>query len=161
MRQIWRVILKGGGSSSLRGGMTHLNNLLGTIFTRIDKENVVSNSAEIIWIFVVDDSINAYLTEKSTQNMNKIYADLKNSNIPIEGQCKEKKEEIWLSPVTNAYKPTQKSKKQCDNTKNATKTLITKRLRTDIGRSVGVTVVTPLVWLNRFTSAQPSHSSQK
>ena len=33
--------------------------------------------------------------------------------------------------------------------KNATKTLITQRLRTDLGRSVGVTTVIELVWLNR------------
>ena len=33
----------------------------------------------------------------------------------------EKKEEIWLSPVTKAPTPKEKSKKQCDNTKNATK----------------------------------------
>ena len=70
----------------------------------------------------------------------------------------EKKGEIWLSPVTKAPTPTEKSKKQRDNIKNATKnTLITQRLRTDLGRSAGVTAVTPLVWLNRFTSAQPSH----
>ena len=41
--------------------------------------------------------------------------------------------------------------------KNATKTLITQLLRTDLGRSVGVTAVTQLVCLNRFTSAQPFH----
>ena len=41
--------------------------------------------------------------------------------------------------------------------KKATKTSITQWLRTDLGRSVGVTAVTQLVWLNRFTSAQPSH----
>ena len=45
--------------------------------------------------------------------------------------------------------------------KNATKTLITQRLQTNLGRSVGVTAVTPLIWLNQFTSAQPSHSPQK
>ena len=32
-----------------------------------------------------------------------------------------KKEEIWLSPMTEALTPTEKSKKQRDNTKNATK----------------------------------------
>ena len=41
--------------------------------------------------------------------------------------------------------------------KNATNTSITQRLRTDFGRSVGVTTATPLVLLNRITSAQPSH----
>ena len=37
-------------------------------------------------------------------------------------QChKEKKEEIWLSPMTKALTPTKNSNKQSDNTKNATK----------------------------------------
>ena len=44
------------------------------------------------------------------------------------------KEEIWLSPMTEALTPTEKSKKQRDNTKNATKnfdyTTIADRLRT-------------------------------
>ena len=68
----------------------------------------------------------------------------------------KKREEIRLSHMTKAPTPTEKSKKQRDNPKNATKTSITQRLRTDLGRSVGVTTVTPLMWLNRFTSAQPS-----
>ena len=37
------------------------------------------------------------------------------------------------------------------------KTSITQRLRTDLGRSAGVTIATQLVWLNRFTGSQPSH----
>ena len=37
--------------------------------------------------------------------------------------------------------------------KHHQKLLITQRLRTGLGRSVGVTKVTPLVWLNRFRSA--------
>ena len=45
-----------------------------------------------------------------------------------------KKEEIWLSPMTEALTPTEQSKKQRDNTKNATKnfdyTTIADRLRT-------------------------------
>ena len=36
--------------------------------------------------------------------------------------------------------------------KNATETSITQQLRTDFGRSVGVTTAIPLVWLNRVTS---------
>ena len=60
----------------------------------------------------------------------------------------EKKEEIWLSPVTKTPTPTEQSKKQRDNIKTPPKTLITQLLRTDLGRSVGVTAVTQLVWLN-------------
>ena len=61
--------------------------------------------------------------------------------------------------MTNAPTLTEKSKKQRDNIKTPPKTSITEQLRTDIGRSVGVTAVTPMVWLNRFTiaSPQPSH----
>ena len=69
----------------------------------------------------------------------------------------KKKEEIWLNPVTKTPTPTEQSKKQRNNIKTPPKTLITQLLWTDLGRSVGVTAVTQLVWLNRFTSAQPSH----
>ena len=47
--------------------------------------------------------------------------------------------------------------KAMDNTKTPSKTSITKRLRTDLGRSVGITTVIQLVWLNRLTGTQPSH----
>ena len=40
-----------------------------------------------------------------------------------------------------------------NNTTMPPKTLITQRLRTDLGRSVGVTTATLLVWLNRFTGS--------
>ena len=72
-------------------------------------------------------------------------------------QVQEKKEEIWLSPMTKAPTPTEKSKKQRDNTKTPPKTSITQRLRTDLGRLVEVTITTQLVWLNRFTRSQHSH----
>ena len=73
----------------------------------------------------------------------------------------EKKKEIWLSPMTKTPSTTEKSKKQRDNTKTPPKTSITQRLRTDLGRSVGVTIATQLVWLNRFMGSQPSHSPQQ
>ena len=41
--------------------------------------------------------------------------------------------------MTKAPTPTEKSKKEGDNTKMPPKTSITLRLRTDLGRSVGVT----------------------
>ena len=70
---------------------------------------------------------------------------------------REKKKEIWLIPGTKAPTPTEKSSKQHrDNTKMPQKTSITQRLRTDLGRSVGVTT-TQLVRLKRFTGSQPSH----
>ena len=60
--------------------------------------------------------------------------------------------------MTNTPALTEKSKKHRDNIKKRHQKLrLHKRLRTDLGRSVGATAATPLVWLNRFTSAQPSH----
>ena len=69
---------------------------------------------------------------------------------------REKRRDLTQSCDKNPYTHEQ-SKKQHDNIKTPPKTLITQLLRTDLGRSVGVTAVTQLVWLNRFTSAQPSH----
>ena len=63
----------------------------------------------------------------------------------------KKKEEIWLSPLTKAPTLTEISKWQSDNTNNATKCSITQWLRTDLGRSVGVTTVTQLVCFTGFT----------
>ena len=68
-----------------------------------------------------------------------------------------KKEEIWLSRMTKAPTPTNKSKTKHDNTTTPPKTSITQPLRTDLGRSVGVAIATQLVWLNQFTGFQPSH----
>ena len=61
---------------------------------------------------------------------------------------------LWQETPTPT---TETSKKQRDNMKTPPKTLITQLLQTDLGRSVGVTAVTQLVWLNRFMSPQPSH----
>ena len=58
----------------------------------------------------------------------------------------EKREEIWLSLISKAPIPTENQKrKQSDNTKTQRKTSITKRLRTDLRRSVGVTADTKLM----------------
>ena len=55
---------------------------------------------------------------------------------------------------------TQKNlKKQRDNTQTLRKHSITQRLWTDIGRSVGITMATKLLWLNQVTGSQPSHHS--
>ena len=65
--------------------------------------------------------------------------------------CWKKKEEVWLSPMTKAPTPAEMTKGQSDNTNNATKSSITQRLRADLGRSVGVTTATQLVWFTGFT----------
>ena len=54
--------------------------------------------------------------------------------------------------MTKAPTPTEMSKGQNDNTLTAPqKSSITKRLRNDLGRSVGVTMATQLEWLTLFT----------
>ena len=62
--------------------------------------------------------------------------------------------------MTKAPTPAEMSKGQSDNTNNATKSSITQRLRTDLGRSVGVTTATKLVWLTGW-QAQPFRSPQQ
>ena len=52
--------------------------------------------------------------------------------------------------MTKAPSLTEISKKQRDNTKTPPKTSITEWLRTDLGRSVRVTIAAQLVWWNRF-----------
>ena len=59
--------------------------------------------------------------------------------------------------MTKAFTLAENSKKESDNTKTPTKTSITQRLRTDLGRLVQVTTVFQLVSLNRLTVFQPSH----
>ena len=63
--------------------------------------------------------------------------------------------------MTKAPTPTEKSKKQRDNTTIPPKNWITQQLRTDLGRSVWVTIVIQLVWLNQLKGSQPSHSPQQ
>ena len=70
---------------------------------------------------------------------------------PVRHGKQDKKEEIWPSPMTKAHTPTEMSKRQSDNTKKPTKSSIKQQLRTDLGRSVGVTTATQLVWFTRFT----------
>ena len=63
---------------------------------------------------------------------------------------------LWQKPL---------HQQKCQKGKVTTQTNATKKfdytaLRTDLGRSVGVTAATQLVWLTWFT-AQPSHSPQQ
>ena len=68
---------------------------------------------------------------------------------------KEKKKEIWPSPMTKPPIPTENSKTKGQHTQRPPKTSITQRLRTDLGRSVGVTsnptgVVKPVYGIPTF-----------
>ena len=71
---------------------------------------------------------------------------------------KGKKNGIWLSesydesPYING-----KFNNQLTTQKHQQKISITQRLRTDLGRSVGVSTAIQLVWFNQFTGTQPSH----
>ena len=68
---------------------------------------------------------------------------------------KEKKKEIWPSPMTKTPIPTENSKTKGQHTQTPPKTSITQQLRTDLGRSVGVTsnptgVVKPVYGIPTF-----------
>ena len=62
----------------------------------------------------------------------------------------EKKEDIWLSPMTKANTPTDCHKGKVTTQTTPQKSSITQRLRTDLGWSVWVTMATQLVWLTWF-----------
>ena len=68
----------------------------------------------------------------------------------------EEKKEIWLSTMTKKPIPTENSKTKGLH-KNATKTSITQRLRTDLGRSVGETTVIKLVWFTGEDAYSSGH----
>ena len=57
----------------------------------------------------------------------------------------EKKEDIWLGPMTKTPTPPEKSKKQRGNIKTATKNFDYKQ------------IANQLMWLNRLTGSEPSH----
>ena len=61
--------------------------------------------------------------------------------------------------MTKALISAEMSNGQSDNTKTPPKTSITRRLRPDLGRSVGLTTATKLVWLTGLR-AQPSDSAE-
>ena len=69
---------------------------------------------------------------------------------------KEKQRDLTLSYDKSPYTH-RKIQKATRQNKSPPKTSITQRLRTDLGRSVGVTIATQLVWLNQFKGSQPSH----
>ena len=54
-----------------------------------------------------------------TQILKKSVLKSASPRIPLKAQWQEKKEEIRLSPMAKAHTPTEKSKKQRDNNKNA------------------------------------------
>ena len=63
--------------------------------------------------------------------------------------------------MTKAPTPTEMSKGQSDNTNNATKKSIKQRLRTDLGRSVGVTKATQLAWLTGLRAHLPTNRNSR
>ena len=75
--------------------------------------------------------------------------------------CTIKKGRDLTQSYDKSPTPTEKFQKATWKHKNATKNSITQRLRTDLGRSVGVTIATQLVWLNQLKGSQPSHSPQQ
>ena len=85
------------------------------------------NSSLQCWIWIIFRTIVVLDT--------RVFRDL-NIRSYLEGQ--EKKKEIWPSPMTKPPIPTENSKTKGQHTQTPPKTSITQRLRTDLGRSVGV-----------------------
>ena len=69
---------------------------------------------------------------------------------------REKEGDLTQSYDKNSYTD-RKIKNQWTTQKRHPKISITQRLRTDLGRSVRVTTIIKLLWLNRFMGTQPSH----
>ena len=77
-------------------------------------------------------------------------------SVGISLRSREKKEEIWLSPMTKASSPAEKSKKQRDNTKTPQQF----QLHNDCGPPFDgqlQSAATQQVRLNRCTRPQPSN----
>ena len=64
--------------------------------------------------------------------------------------------------MTKAPTPTETSKGQSDTTQTTPqKSSIKQRLRTDLGRSVGVTTATQLVWLTGLRAHLPTNRNSR
>ena len=70
---------------------------------------------------------------------------------------KDKKEEIWPSPMTKPPTPTEMSKGQVTTQTTPQKSSIKQQLQTDLGRSVGVTKATKMVWLTDLLAHLPTN----
>ena len=73
----------------------------------------------------------------------------------------DKKEEIWPSPMTKAPTPTEMSKGQVTTQTTPQKSSIKQRLRTDLGRSAGVTKATQLVWFTGLRAHLPTNRNSR
>ena len=67
------------------------------------------------------------------------------------------KEEICLSPMTKAPTPTENPKHNVTTQKTPSKTSITQRLLTDLGRSAGATIAVAIGLIKPVYGLQPSH----
>ena len=77
-----------------------------------------------LWHFRIDGciyGINSNLIFFVTSINHQEFENYLGQMYPVELEIKEKKEEIWPSPMTKAPTPTEMSKGQSDNTNNATK----------------------------------------
>ena len=71
-----------------------------------------------------------------------LYFTLSSIRLSLTHLYAEKKEEIGVSPRTNAPTLTEKSERQRDNVKKDTKSSITQRLRTDLWIALGTFYLT-------------------
>ena len=76
---------------------------------------------------------------------------------PFHSLTEVKKEEIWLSPSFLGQKPLQIQENPKSNITTQKRHQKIWLSRTNLGRSVGETTATQLVYLDRFKGFQPSH----
>ena len=85
-------------------------------------------------------------------------------NFKISSICvklKDKKEEIWLSPMTEAPNTNRNVNRAVTTQTTPQKSSITQRLWTDLGRSVGKTTATQLVWLTGLRAHLPTYRNSR
>ena len=130
-----------------------------TLFPRPFNINDIMPSWDPVWYFIIPDLsssssflyLRTWFVRFSTQFL---------PHLPVSRICHDSKRKrkisdsiVWHKPVHPQTNPKRNMTTQQRNQKLP----ITQRLRIDLGRSVGVTIATQLVWLNRFTGFQPSH----
>ena len=131
-----------------------------TLFPRPININDIMPSWDPVWYFIIPDlsSISSFLYLRTWFVRFSTQCFTTSASVAYLSWQYEKKEDItdsivWHKPVHPQTNP----KRNKTTQQRHQKLPIIQRLRIDLGRSVGVTIATQLVWLNRFTGSQPSH----
>ena len=129
-----------------------LSSWTSTLFPRPFNINDIMSSWDPVWYFIIPDlsSISSFLYLRTW------FVKFQHNalpHLPVSCICHDSKRKRKIYDLIVWHKPVHLQ----TNPKRHQKLPITQRLRIDLGRSVGVTMATQLVWLNRLTGSQPSH----